>query len=213
MKRPIALLSLTLCATVSAQNAGNRQKELTLDIVPYRDVVGVEVREPPRPRVSHSGPYPQLSATLLPLTRDEFWWGEEFEFQLRVRNVGTLPVTLPWTADGMVPPESDHATAHVHSAAAYIQIESRDGQRRLGQLSLQMLAGAATTPGSLQVLRPGETALLRIPATWSSDDGDAAGRVLGEPGGRVRIRGVFNVWDVAVATSSNAIDVLVMATR
>jgi len=213
MKRLIAMLSLALCATLSAQNAGDRKKELTLDIVPYRDVAGVDGREPPRPRVTDSGPYPQLSATLLPLTRNEFWWGEEFEFQLRVRNVGSLPVTLPWTADGMVPPESDHATAHVHSAAAYIEIESRDGQRRLGQLSLQMLAGAATTPGSLQVLRPGETALLRIPAAWSSGNGDLADHVLREPAGRVRIRGVFNVFDVALATSSNAIDVVVMATR
>ena len=213
MKRILAPLCIVLVATSYAQDAAGPQREVTLDLVSFRDVPAIERSENPNRGVmlDHRKAQPELSAELLPLERGEFSWGDEFEFQLRVKNVGSIAITLPWAADGLVPEESDHATAHVQRALALIEIESLDGKRQLGQLDGFPLAGAVTIPGSLQRLAPGATALLRVPARWSSITTDVAVRVLGEANGQVRVRGSLALFETSTrATSANAQTVVVV---
>jgi hypothetical protein len=198
-----------------AQESSGPRNELLVDLVPFRDLPAIERSERPVRGVMIGGgkPRAELSAQLLPLELSEFAWGDHFEFSLRVENVGTIPVSLPTAADGMVPEESDHTTAHVFRALASMELESSDGKRRLGSLEGFALAGAATTPGSLQRLLPGQAAVFRVPAQWSSGDGSLVDALRREPQREVRVRGALALFDATASVSSVNAQTVVLTLR
>ena len=208
MRRILVPLSIALVVTSYAQDSARPQTEVMLDVVSSRDLPPIERRENPNRGVmiDHGKPRPELSAELLPLERGDFAWGDEFEFRLRLKNVGPVTITLPWAPDGLVPEASN-----VQRASALIEVESLDGKRRLGQLDGFLLAGVETKPDSLRRLAPGATALLRVPARWSSISADVSDGILREPMGQVRVRGTFALFETATrATSPNAQNVVLI---
>ena len=175
-----------------------------VDLVPFRDLSPILGLERPRTRLIDHTPRPKLSAVSLPLSADTFTWGDEFDFQLVLENVGALPVTLPWAADGAVPSETDHQNAHVYTAFIHIEIGSRDGTRRLAMLDPLPTAGTRGVPGTLQAFPPGRVARLRIPYRWASYGAGEPERVLREPQGLVHVMAFYSLLDETLAVTSNA---------
>ena len=200
----VVLLVAVALAQDVAKPSSNSGGELSLDLVPFRDLSPILRLERPISRLIDHTPRPKLSATLLPLSTDINTWGDQFEFQLVLENVGTLPVALPWAADGAVPSESDHQNAHVYRAFIHIEIGSRDGTRRLAMLDPLPTAGTRGIPGTLQEFPPGRVARLRIPYRWVSYADGEAQRVLREPQGLVHVMAVYSLLDETLAVTSNA---------
>jgi hypothetical protein len=94
------------------------------------------------------------------------------------------------------------------------QVESRDGTTSyLTHLDPQALYGSPEVPGSLLVLAPGKTALIRVPAQWSANTTSGREAVLAQPGGMVRLRATFSISTndlPPLIRSENAISVTVV---
>jgi hypothetical protein len=184
------------------------QADFRLDLVPHRHLPRVERMDvTPQPVLPHNGPRPELALTLLPLAHADFLWGDEFEYEVLVRNIGTVPVWLPWTSDGLVPVRPRVASLpEVRRATVRLEVWSIDGKQRLGGLQSHALAGAVDIQGTLQRLAPNQTALLRVPGRWHSHAAGEIPTILAQSNGEVRLSALLGVYEQSVvARSDNAV--------
>jgi hypothetical protein len=200
-------------ASVFGQNTA--EVDFRLDLVPFRDLPRVDRQVIPRPAVTHGDEERSaIAVRLMPLGRDVFVWGEEFEYEVLVENVGRRPVILPWSADWLIPQETKPEQPTVRRASVAIEVRSLDNQQRLAQLNPQGLAGSVNMPGTIQRLGPKEKAIIRVPASWLAIDVNAAARVLAQPQNQVRMSVVVSLLDEqSVTMSSNSIATTVVRSR
>ena len=86
---------------------------------------------------------------------------------MRIRNAGKVPLFLPW---------SPKAVVVGHSADEIRAIVSLVARTRVGrdQIAAWTLYGSESMPSSVQVLEPGQEALIRVPVKWIVADAVAA---------------------------------------
>jgi hypothetical protein len=118
-----------------------------------------------------------------------FEWGEHFVYEVLVENVGRDVVMLPWSPDRNVYALGRSGLAiDVLKGSVVLEVYSADGVTPLAKLEPQLLGGSDALGGTVQPLRPGETAVLRLPGRWRSIDSGGAERVLAQPEGQVTLK-------------------------
>jgi hypothetical protein len=204
----IALALLVFAASVAAQAPA---AEYFLDLVSYL--------HSPRPEAAASArvllpgriidfdadpPAPiSLDLTLVTLEGRQFEWGDEFIYEILVKNAGPEPVAIPWTPDPLLLPEQERSAG----ASISLEISNRDRSERLG-LALQPLFGSASVSGTLQTLEPGQSARIRVRGAFSSTSPQAVADFLQDESPMdVAVKARFDLIEQGVLlTSANSID-------
>jgi hypothetical protein len=107
-----------------------------------------------------------LELRLVRMDRGDYVLGTALIYEISVRNVGQAPIDFPWSLDLValeVAPRRVEAFIDLHPIAG-----SKWERRSFGSIQLQ---GSPEVPGSIQILQPGETALIRIPGVVLLQDG------------------------------------------
>ena len=107
------------------------------------------------------------SLTIEPLERDDFSLGERSSVELRIRNAGKVPLVLPWSPKALLLGDSTDEIRAIVSLVA----RTRGGADQIGAWTLY---GSESMPSSVQVLKPGQEALIRVPVKWIVADAVAA---------------------------------------
>ena len=150
-----------------------------------------------------------LKLTLVSIERAAFVYGEHFTYEVLIENAGNVPITLPWSPnEGAFAQPFPRTPAGFLGGSIYLQVESESGGT-LGLLNSQAMYGSQETPGSLLVLGPGRTALLRMPTQWSATMDGGRAKILQQPEGAVRLRAVLGLYldDFPLTRSTNTLPV------
>lgn len=92
--------------------------------------------------------------------------GAPFVFELMIDNVGTVPVTLPWSGDGGVSVDVEPRPLTRYRLAR-IAFELMDRDRPLGRVLGPTLIGSPDITESMLQLPPGKTARIRAAGHWA----------------------------------------------
>lgn len=141
-----------------------------------------------------------LKLLLVSLDRSAYALGEAFVYEVLIENLSQEPIRLPWSPEVERFPrvEGIQPAAHRWLGLTLSVSDANLGVR--GVTSSQPLLGSEEVPGSLQTLASGETALIRVPGTWTFIAMDAAAimnrpeRVLG-----ASVRLVMQGYDTVVS--------------
>jgi hypothetical protein len=165
MKR-LVFITLGLVSSLSAQAPKGRQVAVvdltTPDAVrssgPIETEGGLRSGLTPRPT--------GLEVRFVGSSRRDFKLGDRFAYELEVSNTGTQSIDVPSSADlrNFVPGPGVGLTT--------ISLQMRRQNSSLASFGATLLAGAESVPGSLQRLEPGDTMLIRLPASMALYDED-----------------------------------------
>jgi hypothetical protein len=103
-----------------------------------------------------------LRLTLMELDRTAYRRFDPVEFQVLIENIGTVPLMIPWSGQT----KELAAKSMTDTVRAVIALHLRDSAGRLHYGTGASLWGAADPPESMNVLRPGEKAVVKAPAEW-----------------------------------------------
>lgn len=107
---------------------------------------------------------PELDVRFVRSSQQSFRVGDQFSFELEVKNVGSQPIAFPRSADlASFIPGGNNLVANIR-----LQMQRKE-QGWVG-LGATILAGSDSVPGSLQPLQPGDAILIRLPASVVLDD-------------------------------------------
>ena len=166
--------------------------------------------------LSHGNPTIPVEVTLVDIDRRTYALGSPVVFTVRVKNVGAVPLVLPW-----VPWKINHA-ALAQSAtrdqlllAGHLSLITLDGDGHLlWILGVGELEGTRAVPESVQLLAPGETADIRVPDSLQLGSSELRQKILGSrTRATIAVRAAF---DMTVerrllserVVSSNSIDIV-----
>jgi hypothetical protein len=159
-------------------------------------------------RRAPSSPDRRISVTLTNLEREVFVWGDIFTFVLRIENVGTESIQIPWSPEASLVDAEGRGT-EPDAVGAMIRLEvgpdSRDAigsGERLALLTVQSLAGSPHIPGTLHRLAPREGVKMKLYARWSSAGPGEAAKVLAQPDGRVSVAAIVTLFGEGVSQRS-----------
>jgi hypothetical protein len=116
---------------------------------------GAEARGEPR----------ALKTTLVSLDRFVYAPDDALEIEIKVENVGSVDMSIPWTphlAD--LQPADEKQRFHYSSFAIILELSSLEDNRHHEVIEAAKLYGVAENPATLKVLRPGEWVRLRVKA-------------------------------------------------
>jgi len=112
-----------------------------------------------------------LELQLLRLDRQEYIFGTPFHYEVAIKNIGSTPVRIPWSADRKT--LESHNMAVTRATLALVLTEVNGREHLVGATILEGSDGIA---GSFETLLPRESAVIRIPGVLSLPP-DAASRV------------------------------------
>lgn len=102
-----------------------------------------------------------LKATILSLDRTSYTQGDQVEIEIKIENVGTAPVTFPWSPH-LADFQSSDIAARFKYFSSYLDFTlAKPGQGGYQAVHIANLYGTADFPGSLVNLQPGEWLHLR----------------------------------------------------
>lgn len=102
-----------------------------------------------------------FEVTLLSLDRSGYALGDRVVFEVLLKHVGATPFALPWASD----PEAVRGASRVQSAVFLLGFTDKTlGSQLIG--SEKVLYGASSVPGSVLVLKPGDTVRVRAEGRW-----------------------------------------------
>ena len=110
-----------------------------------------------------------LELMLISLDRQDYVLGDHVTYQVNLRNVGNVPLSLPWSVDRAVV-ERDRAPF----SQAILSLAVSDAQKREHSLAAVVLDGSSSLPGSIEVLAPGETASILVRSSLLVTQGAAS---------------------------------------
>ena len=166
MKRLIVVAVLSSITSLNAQSLIARQSavlDLTArDVVRTSGTIGTEGGVTSTARRQSIG----LEVRFVSSSQNELHLGDQFAYELEVKNSGTQPVDFPFSADlaSFLPGPN--------TTVASIYLQARRQDQRDVAFGAMMLAGSESVPGSLHRLEPGDTLLIRVPAGVSLDGDD-----------------------------------------
>jgi hypothetical protein len=115
----------------------------------------------------------EVTITLNSIDRETYALGESMVYEVLIRNTGTQPLTLPWSPD-VQQFVDDPLPSQVQRAGVFLEVQDNRAQR-VAWLQSQNLLGSPAVSGTLEVIYPGESAWIRIPARWrTNNDADNA---------------------------------------
>lgn len=156
-------VAVVACGIVPSTGAQSPQTDHTLDLTSP-----AVLRTPPVVRggggVARSG---QASPTPLPLRlrlvqldRSTYELGNPIVYEVELTNVGSRPIGLPWSAD---------LELITQPGRSFIQstlfLSVGDRPEREIQLATTMLGGSTSVRDSIQTIRPGEVARIKVAST------------------------------------------------
>lgn len=110
-----------------------------------------------------------LKATILSLDHSSYMEGDQAEVEIKIENVGTVPMTLPWYPH-LADLQSSDITARFDYLFSYFQLTlTKPGETGYNSLQIIDLYGNQDVPNTLVTIRPGEwlhlraTVLLKMP--------------------------------------------------
>jgi len=107
-----------------------------------------------------------LEVRFVSSSKSDFRLGDQFTYELEVKNSGTQPVDFPVSADlASFLPGPNTTVANI-----YLRVRRHD--QRAVNFGSMMLAGSSSVPGSLHRLVPADRLLIRVPAGVSLDGDD-----------------------------------------
>ena len=166
MKRLIVVAVLSSITSLNAQSLIARHSavlDLTApDVIRTSGTIGTEGGVTSTAKRQSIG----LEVRLVSSSQNDLHLGDQFAYELEVKNSGTQPVDFPFSADLASFLPGPNTTV----ASIYLQARRQD-QRDVAFGSM-MLAGSDAMPGSLQRLEPGDTLLIRVPASVALDGED-----------------------------------------
>jgi hypothetical protein len=145
----------------------------------------------------------ELKLELLEFQRVVFNPGDSLIYEVVVANVGTEPVTLPWSADRV------RFATDGQRIDGIVGLEIRDatGKELLARLPAQALYGSRAVPDSLLTLLPSQRARIRVPATWRTSEVEL-GLMLAQPMGRVQVGALFQIKGQEIRSAGAPVTVL-----
>jgi hypothetical protein len=150
-----------------------------------------------------------LDVNLLSLDRTDYKAGDRVIYELRIKNIGSNTLVLPWSPDGVIFIGPTLVAPPSIQAAIYLEVRDRVRLRKLARLDPTPLFGSPSVALSLEPLRPGETAWFRVPGFWSTSEREMKA-VLDEPEGAVSVYAGFEILRTLIkAASANHVDVAV----
>jgi hypothetical protein len=215
MIKNIAVMLCIGCGLTVAPSAQQAEHFLDLAAVPSADgvLVSPEAGQVPiderlgpgsHPVISH-GQAPQspfsLRVTLLSLDPLSFAARDPLVYEVRLTNTGRTPISFPWSVD-----HSLFRASATNSSVLYVALSGFRETRRLGETGLVVLYGSTDVPGSVETIRPGESARIRVRSDWMIF---AAGSGLV----RVVVHPTYNGIGYPSIVSDNALAVQVLGKR
>lgn len=187
--RGIAAALLAVCALMQ----GHQPTEYVLDLLTYRhtdQAAGSASWNEPASRVVGGivdGPAvpKQVAVSLEQLDRGVYAPGDVAIAEIAIKNIGNVPVSIPWSPDRLAVPSED-----VVEAIVALEVRDVTGRRLLSRLQPQALFGSRGVAGTLQTLAPGDRALIRMPAKWNAPEAQRD-LVLREPRGMVKLFAIY----------------------
>jgi hypothetical protein len=112
-------------------------------------------------------PAPNVRVSLATLDRSSYVTGEALVYEVLIQNVGDKPFVLPWSPDLNWCTRQDRAKrSGYREALISLRVIDPVTGRSLAEIDSQPLVGSPDVEGSLQVLQPKQTAMVRVPAHW-----------------------------------------------
>lgn len=134
-----------------------------------------------------------------------FVWGEEFVYELLLKNVGALPIFVPWSPNiDLVRSAIYRDRPDLRRATISLEVYGPSGQR-LGRLEMQHLAGATSELQTLQTLAPGQSAILRVRGRWRTPFGDDGIKILSQPEHEVALVATVILYEEGIVSRSESI--------
>ena len=166
MKRLIVAAVLSSITSLNAQSLIARHSavlDLTApDVVRTSGTIGTEGGVTSTAKRQSIG----LEVRFVSSSQNDLHLGDQFTYELEVKNSGTQPVDFPFSADLASFLPGPNTTV----ASIYLQARRQD-QRDVAFGSM-MLAGSDSVPGSLHRLDVGDALLIRVPSGVSLDGDD-----------------------------------------
>lgn len=102
-----------------------------------------------------------LKATVLSFDHSSYTEGDQAEIEIKLENVGTVPMTLPWYPH-LADLQSSDITARLEYLSSYFQLTlTKPGEAGYNNLQIIDLYGNQDVPNTLVTIRPGEWLHLR----------------------------------------------------
>jgi hypothetical protein len=134
----------------------------------------------------------RLAVTLISLDRTSFQWGDSVIYEVLLENVGRVPIVLPWSPDPNLFLEFAEPSSPPPYQKAVVELQVLTSTSKLvARLPAQGLYGSDAVAGSLLVMAPRQTALIRIPTQWSVSDAEHGEVMREQPNGEVRVTASF----------------------
>lgn len=103
-----------------------------------------------------------LKATVLSLDHSSYAEGDQVEIEIKLENVGTVPMTLPWYPH-LADLQPSDITARFDYLSSYFQLTlAKPGEYGYVALQIVNLYGISDVPNTLVTIRPGEWLHLRV---------------------------------------------------
>jgi hypothetical protein len=100
-----------------------------------------------------------LELTMVALDRGAYEMGSPIVYDVQLTNIGDRPIGLPWSADLELVKQP--ARSFIEST---LVLANYDAAGNVYQLGAAILAGSDSVRGSIETIRPGESALIRVGA-------------------------------------------------
>jgi hypothetical protein len=155
-----SIVSVLIAVSVQAQE---RVVDLTPKSESDRKASQSSWREPVDCRgrsTGRIGPAPTLSLTVVRLDPSELSMGGQFVADIRVTNIGTEPVILP---TDLAYEFGEGFAGGPYAVQASLGLPIVDAEGREHDLAGTVLRGSPSRPGTVELLGPGESLIIRFP--------------------------------------------------
>ncbi len=175
----VSIVSVVLSILVVAPElvAGQHFLDLTaVKAAPHTATEGFGASGGVRGVEGKKAPHLPLEVLLTWVNRADLVLGGHIVSEVRIKNAGDAPVSLPWSPTRQ--PSVDGDLAERRLFVALVAVEANGGRHSLGAIAL---FGSAERHGSLLELLPGETATIRAPGWLTTASSDLRASLSAEP--------------------------------